>query len=89
MKRAIIDDAMQLIESRGGLFVWMKDNIWSIIPAKACRLKIAHAIQYHIRNELSRGMNEPESSTITDDTIHSIPGTEDPLRAARGNARRP
>ena len=53
-KRSIIGEIMQQIQDKGGRFVRMKDNAWSIIPTKACRLKIAHAIQYHIRTELAQ-----------------------------------
>jgi hypothetical protein len=42
------------IRDKGGRFVRLKNDVWSIIPTKACRLKIAHAIQYHIRNEFSQ-----------------------------------
>jgi hypothetical protein len=66
-----------MIQSKGGRFVRMKDNVWSVIPAKACRLKVAHAIQYHIRNELSPGKDA--SSIPTDVIINSRPGPEEQL----------
>ena len=57
-KRSIIEKIMCEIQDKGGRFVRMKNNAWSIIPTKACRLKIAHAIQYHIRNEFAQRKQE-------------------------------
>jgi hypothetical protein len=66
-----------MVQSKGGRFVRLKDNVWSVIPAKTCRLKVAHAIQYHIRNELSTGKDL--SSIPTDVIINSQSGVEDHL----------
>ena len=79
MKRAIIDEVIQLIRKIGGRFVCLKDNVWSIIPVKACRLKIAHAIQHHIRNEFRRDVHIPASSNLTSDIIREQSDLEEPL----------
>ena len=74
-KRSIIADIMCQIQDKGGRFVRLKDDIWSIIPTKACRLKIAHAIQYHIRNEFSQ--RKDVLSITSNDVVNSTERSEE------------
>ena len=49
----------------------LNDKGWSIIPLRACRAKIAHAFQYHIRKAFSQNKSIPVSSNRTDDVLKS------------------
>ena len=56
VKRTVIESILRVIRSTNGRFVQVNGddcNGWLIVPDKKCRLKIAHAIQHHIRKELS------------------------------------
>lgn len=73
MKRDIIAEVMSKIKQKGGRFVRIKDNVWSIVPDKVSRLKVAHAIQYHIRTEFAQS-KEVSFSTVEDTMyLDSIP----------------
>ena len=51
---------MCIIKKQGGRFVQEKDGVWSVVPDTTSRLKIAHAIQYHIRTEFSQSKDVSE-----------------------------
>ena len=74
-KKNIVNDVVCTIQSKGGRFVRFKDGVWSVIPFQKCRLKIAHAIQYHIRTEYAHGTED--SSSTSDDINHSESGPDD------------
>jgi hypothetical protein len=67
VKREIVSEVMHAIKKRGGRFLRVKDNVWSIVPDETSRLKIAHAIQYHIRTELAQ--SKDASSAKADDDM--------------------
>lgn len=64
-------------------------NGWLIVPDKKCRLKIAHAIQHHIRKELSPiTLTEEETASAAGSNITMGPESvtlvrEDIVRAIR------
>lgn len=78
-KRSIIDEVIQTIQSKGGRFIRMKDNYWSIITSKACQLKVAHAFRYHIRTEFSQSKSLAVSSYLTNDIINARSGPLDQI----------
>jgi hypothetical protein len=61
-KRAVVKDIMHKIH-RTGRFLKKKNDIWVIISDKDVCLKIAHAIQYHVRE---KKLPEKQIPTATD-----------------------
>ena len=63
-KRDIVAEVMNTIQNSGGRFVRLKGDVWSIIPDSKSRLKVAHAIQYHIRSEFLQSKEESSATCL-------------------------
>ena len=76
-KRGVIAEVINKIKINGGRFVRIKENIWSVVPDSVSRLKVAHAIQYHIRTEVAQ--HKELQFSPADDTMNLNPIPEEEL----------
>jgi hypothetical protein len=73
VKRSIIAEVVKIIETKGGRFVRLKDAVWSIVPESISRVKVAHAIQYHIRTEFTQSIEDSSSMAYDTASLTLVP----------------
>lgn len=82
-KREIVMGILNSIKSRGQ-FLKMKDGRWTIVSDETARQKIAHAIQYQIRNDFSQQHEGDKGTTARKSNVRPAVKNQDAIATSSG-----